>query len=139
VGAAMLAVCKTVPGGVLMFVPSYALMDKLTRRWQVSASGSCGGKARGGAADGRFCVWQGHELQQVAGLAGGPAVQRSLIFARGRQATGLWKQLEGEKHVCSEPRGAGDAFDKVIAGYYKAIKQGKGGLFLAVCRGKVRA
>ena len=37
VGSAMLAICQTVPGGVLMFVPSYALMDKLTRRWQVRA------------------------------------------------------------------------------------------------------
>lgn len=53
------------------------------------------------------------------------------------QATGLWKQLEKEKHLFSEPRGAGDAFDKAIAGYYKAVKQSRGGLFLAVCRGKV--
>jgi hypothetical protein len=31
----MLTICRTVPGGVLMFTPSYALMDKLSRRWQV--------------------------------------------------------------------------------------------------------
>ena len=55
------------------------------------------------------------------------------------QQTGLWKALEKEKQISSEPRGAGDAFDKAIAGYYKAVKHGRGGLFLAVCRGKVGA
>lgn len=56
----------------------------------------------------------------------------------GRQATGLWRQLEGVKPVFAELRGAGDAFDKTIAKYYAAVRSGRGGLFLAVCRGKVR-
>ena len=36
-----------------------------------------------------------------------------------------------------EPKGTGEAFDGVMKDYYGAIKKGQGGLFMAVCRGKV--
>jgi fanconi anemia group J protein len=36
VGAAVLEVCRTVPDGVLFFLPSYALLEKLKLRWEVS-------------------------------------------------------------------------------------------------------
>lgn len=32
-GDLVLEVCKTVPDGVLCFVPSYSALDKLTKRW----------------------------------------------------------------------------------------------------------
>ena len=31
----ILSVCKTVPDGVLVFLPSYSLLDRLMRQWQV--------------------------------------------------------------------------------------------------------
>lgn len=34
-GHLLLAVARTVPDGLLLFLPSYALMDKLSKRWQV--------------------------------------------------------------------------------------------------------
>jgi Fanconi anemia group J protein len=34
-GQLMLGVAHTVPDGLLLFLPSYALMDKLHKRWQV--------------------------------------------------------------------------------------------------------
>lgn len=36
-GQLVLAVANTTPDGVLLFLPSYALMDKLSKRWQVRA------------------------------------------------------------------------------------------------------
>ena len=53
------------------------------------------------------------------------------------QATGLWSELCTLKTVVAEPRGAQDDFDTVMRQYYGAIASGVGGLFLAVCRGKV--
>jgi Fanconi anemia group J protein len=47
-------------------------------------------------------------------------------------------QLQQVKAVFSEPRQAGDAFDTVIRNFYEAVDGGQGGLFMAVCRGKVR-
>lgn len=54
------------------------------------------------------------------------------------QVTGVWGQLQRLKQIVPEPRKAGDEFDAAIAQYYKAVAEGRGGLFMAVCRGKVR-
>lgn len=35
-GQTVLEACRVIPDGVLLFLPSYALMDKLIKRWQVS-------------------------------------------------------------------------------------------------------
>lgn len=37
IGQVILQSCKVVPDGVLVFLPSYSMMDKLTTRWQVTA------------------------------------------------------------------------------------------------------
>ena len=53
------------------------------------------------------------------------------------QASGAWAQICALKTVVSEPRGTGDSFDSCMSEYYAAIKSGRGGLMMAVCRGKV--
>ena len=55
----------------------------------------------------------------------------------GVQASGIWGELATLKKVVTEPKGTGEAFDTVMKDYYGAIKKGRGGLFMAVCRGKV--
>ena len=49
----------------------------------------------------------------------------------------MWAELEALKKVVVEPKGTGEAFDGVMKEYYGAIRKGQGGLFIAVCRGKV--
>ena len=34
-GQALLQTCQVVPDGVLVFMPSYSLLDRLMQRWQV--------------------------------------------------------------------------------------------------------
>ncbi|KAG2428118.1 hypothetical protein HXX76_011799 [Chlamydomonas incerta] len=84
-GEAVLRYCQVIPDGVLMFVPSYGLLDKLVTRWK---------------------------------------------------ATGLWSRLEGCKTLVTEGREAGKSFDESMARYYAAVRSGRGGLFMAICRGK---
>ncbi len=55
----------------------------------------------------------------------------------GVQVTGLLDQVQAVKPVFQEPRGAGDVFDRAVKAYYSSVAAGKGGLFMAVCRGKV--
>ena len=55
----------------------------------------------------------------------------------GLQTNGVWGELAALKKVVTEPKGTGEAFDGVMKDYYGAIKKGQGGLFMAVCRGKV--
>lgn len=88
VGRALLEVARRVPDGVLLFLPSYALLDKLVARWRSPASG-------------------------------------------------LLQDLRAIKPVFVEPRGSGDLFERTIQDYKGSIQQGRGGLLLAVCRGKV--
>jgi hypothetical protein len=173
VGAAVLAICRAVPGGVLMFMPSYALMDKLTRRWQVGRPGlllatapamgprpcsvdplnmprramPCRAALRHAAPryamPRRAMPCRAALCHAVPFLTASSSLREPFAPQTHRapappQATGLWAQLEALKFVALEPRQAGDAFDKAIAKYSAAVKSGRGGLFLAVCRGKVR-
>ena len=87
VGSAVVQVCRIIPDGVLLFLPSYSLLDKLTSRWKV---------------------------------------------------TGVWSRLSELKVLVQEPRtGGAEALQAVMKEYYSAIATGRGGLFMAVCRGKV--
>lgn len=63
---------------------------------------------------------------------------RTLVTeSRPVQGSGLWAQINGLKKIVCEPRGTGDLFDKAMSDYYSAIRRGKGGIFMAICRGKV--
>jgi len=42
------------------------------------------------------------------------------------------------KPVVCEPRGSGEEFERIMTSYYDDIKKGAGGIFFAICRGKVR-
>lgn len=37
-GNSVVNICRVVPDGVLLFLPSYSLMDKLMERWRVSTN-----------------------------------------------------------------------------------------------------
>lgn len=67
----------------------------------------------------------------------GPCLLPHTTVIPTKQATGMWSRLEAIKPLFAEPRAAGEAFDAVIASYYRAVDEGRGGLFMAVCRGKV--
>ncbi|KAL4419625.1 hypothetical protein ABPG77_008566 [Micractinium sp. CCAP 211/92] len=87
VGRVVLEAAACIPDGLLVFMPSYSLLDRLMARWK---------------------------------------------------STGTLKQLGELKKVVQEPRGGGqDALKKTMADYYGAIQSGSGGIFFAVCRGKV--
>ncbi|KAK9863411.1 hypothetical protein WJX84_010706 [Apatococcus fuscideae] len=86
IGLTILEAAKVVPDGMLVFFPSYSLLDRLCKQWQ---------------------------------------------------GNGMWSQINGLKKIICEPRGTGDLFDKAMSDYYSAIRKGKGGIFMAICRGKV--
>lgn len=53
--------------------------------------------------------------------------------------TGSLRQLRSIKPVWKEPQGgSAEELEESIQEYYVAIKSGQGGIFFAVCRGKVR-
>ena len=87
VGGIILSMCSTVPDGLLVFFPSYAMMEKLILRWK---------------------------------------------------ETGAFESMTRLKPFVQEPRvGGSEALKKTMNQYYRGIRDGAGGLFFAVCRGKV--
>lgn len=84
-GAAVLWVSRVTPHGVLCFLPSYTLMNKLIQRWK---------------------------------------------------ATGVWNELEQQKHIFVENRNVRDHND-IMEAYYEYANTSKGALLFAVFRGKV--
>lgn len=86
-GDIILKTCRTVPDGILVFFPSYSLLDKVVVRWR---------------------------------------------------ETGIMEDITSCKPFVQEPRGGGtEALKEVMEKYYQGINSGCGGVFLAVCRGKV--
>lgn len=53
-------------------------------------------------------------------------------------SSGAWRELKKIKPLWTEPQGgSAEDLEKSIQEYYEAIKEGMGGIFFAVCRGKV--
>ncbi|XP_058443866.1 regulator of telomere elongation helicase 1 homolog [Malaya genurostris] len=86
-GRTILSFCPIIPGGLLVFFPSYPLLHKCQEAWQ---------------------------------------------------ETGIWAQISRTKPIFVEPRGKQD-FLNAMTEYYQRINDpdGKGAIFMAVCRGKV--
>ena len=134
----VLAACKIVPDGVLMFLPSYSLMNKLCSRWQVRPYSDAQSQP---SRHWKMHVCLACEFANQQGDLYGVSPEHCAHCRTGSpillQATGTWAQICALKTVVSEPRGTGDNFDSCMTEYYAAIKSGKGGLMMAVCRGKV--
>lgn len=87
VGQIILRMCSTVPDGLLVFFPSYSMLEKLMYRWK---------------------------------------------------ETGVMDEMRRMKTFVQEPRSGGaEALKKTMDEYYEGINSDQGGLFFAVCRGKV--
>ncbi|XP_055586273.1 regulator of telomere elongation helicase 1 homolog [Uranotaenia lowii] len=86
-GRTILSFCPIIPGGLLVFFPSYPLLNKCQESWQ---------------------------------------------------ETGIWAQISRTKPIFVEPRGK-EQFLNTMTEYYQRINdsEGKGAIFMAVCRGKV--
>nr|XP_016931748.1 regulator of telomere elongation helicase 1 homolog [Drosophila suzukii] len=84
-GQTILNVSRIVPDGLLVFFPSYPMLNKCVDAWQ---------------------------------------------------ASGLWADISGKKPIFLEPRSK-DQFTSTMEEFYQAIRDSKGAVFMAVCRGKV--
>ncbi|KAH8289163.1 hypothetical protein KR054_001059 [Drosophila jambulina] len=84
-GQTILNVSRIVPDGLLVFFPSYPMLNKCVDSWQ---------------------------------------------------ASGLWADIAAKKPIFLEPRGK-DQFTSTMEEFYQAIRDSKGAVFMAVCRGKV--
>lgn len=95
---------------MLVFFPSYGLLDKVTMRWGKTGLAAALGGGGGGGAGGEEGVEPGQGQGQ--------------------------RQGQDDSGVLMEPRN-GKELEDVLAQYYKRIDSGQPGVLLAVCRGKI--
>eukprot|EP00092_Neocalanus_flemingeri_P017682 GFUD01019128.1.p1 GENE.GFUD01019128.1~~GFUD01019128.1.p1 ORF type:complete len:936 (+),score=293.78 GFUD01019128.1:31-2838(+) len=84
-GQVIIMILKIVPKGVLVFFPSYSLLNSTREFWQNS---------------------------------------------------GIWNRIDNLKRILVEPQRK-DALSTAMKEYYEEVRTGRGGCFMAVCRGKV--
>eukprot|EP00933_Yihiella_yeosuensis_P037633 TRINITY_DN3162_c0_g1_i5.p1 TRINITY_DN3162_c0_g1~~TRINITY_DN3162_c0_g1_i5.p1 ORF type:complete len:564 (+),score=122.38 TRINITY_DN3162_c0_g1_i5:609-2300(+) len=153
VGQALLTVVRAIPAGVLVFLPSFDILDRCLEEWQqrsgesievdINAEGGCtsrrGGRARGGSARGAKRRCRG-------------AVERVPEYGQGSVEAGsgsvsIYDQLQEAKGTivvepappCTEVSSLSAARTYKIAKqhYEDAIRRDGRGLLLAVYRGRM--
>ena len=107
VGNSLLSIRQASSAGMLIFFPSYGLLDKVVQRWTYTG------------------------LIAALGASGSGA---SILDDDNDTSGGSGGQSEGG--VVVEPRD-GKELDEVLANYYRRIDSGLKGVLMAVCRGKV--
>jgi len=106
-GRALLTLSAVVPGGLVVFAPSFAYLDALAARWSARAPSAAGAPPAGGGGGG--------------GCGGGSS------RGGGGGGPSLVERLErGGKRVFFEPRAAG-AVEAMLSQYAAAIRGGGGG------------
>ncbi|KAG1711219.1 Fanconi anemia group J [Nymphon striatum] len=145
VGDLILKVCGIIPYGVLCFLPSYGMMEKLIHRWEVKnwtvQEDDCSVYEK--ATDEKL-------LQNVLEepWRKKPTLEPTPIpTVTVTETTGLWDKLQSQKHLFAEPKAARpEEFDELINKYYDVISNSdttdtedeqNGAIFFAVCRGKI--
>jgi len=112
-GEVIRSVCSIVPKGVLVFFPSYTVMDSCIKFWESSK------------------VIEGINRFKVSS-----SIMFCLLLFILPSKFYLFISLF--QKVFIEPRGKYE-FNQTIQGYYDSVSSTNGGCLMAVCRGKVRA
>ncbi|GFN96610.1 fanconi anemia group j protein homolog [Plakobranchus ocellatus] len=125
-GGLVLKVCEAVPHGILCFLPSYKVLEKLITRWE-SVS---------------------YHLKEKS-----YSLTIDVLLFSDLQSIGLMQKITRKKRVISEPRGSDKLdFEEQMKLFYKSVQPRlecdkdsnedeseavDGAIFFAVCRGKV--
>lgn len=131
-GNTLASLCRNIPGGILIFFPSYASMEKNIQRW--------GGPAppdRVPVRVGVASVLSSQEKKRIIR----PKHVFHMVPGHFRPVGGEsspWQRLLAWKPIVVEPRSSSDLTD-VISEYKKMIAapNGPGAILMGVCRGKI--
>jgi regulator of telomere elongation helicase 1 len=138
-GHSLVELAKIIPGGMLIFFPSYGIMNKCTESWGGPAPRAWLGNQKGGSN--RAASFFGPKGRNKAPSNTGSRFsfpQISTHFDAQQQGLCIWKRLLSHKAIVVEPRSSSDMKD-VIEDFdrYIAAKKSKGCILMGVCRGKI--
>lgn len=132
-GSTLASLCRNIPGGVLVFFPSYSAMEGAVSKWGGPTSERFGGRSSGGKGAAFFAA---KRKKQAAKKYVFPMVPPS--FRAAGTESSPWQRLLARKTVVLEPRSTSDLTD-AISEYKKALAMPKsaGAILMGVCRGKI--
>lgn len=127
-GNTLASLCRVIPGGVLVFFPSYSSMENCVQSWGGPSARNSG---NGGAPTKFFAA----RKQKSTPKYSFPQVP-SHFMTEG--ASNPWTRLLAKKPIVLEPRSTNDLTD-AIAEFKKFISMPKsaGCILMGVCRGKI--
>jgi len=127
-GNTLASLCRVIPGGVLVFFPSYSSMDNCVQSWGGPSARNSG---NGGAPSKFFAA----RKQKSTPKYSFPQVPTHFMT---EGASTPWTRLLAKKPIVLEPRSTNDLTD-AIAEFKKFISMPKsaGCILMGVCRGKI--
>ena len=135
-GNTLVSLGKIVPGGMLIFFPSYGVMETCLEKW----GGPILGNKRnfgGGSKSNSFFAARKRRSTGAARYSFPHAGPNTFRTTRGEPTT-PWKRLLGTKAVVVEPRSSADLPDAIVEFHkYLSLQKSTGVALLGVCRGKI--
>ena len=139
-GNTLVSLAKVVPGGMLIFFPSYSVMETCLERWGGPASSSSrynNAKKTGAYFSARNKKGSNaSNRQQYSFPFTAPSIYGSNLG--GSNPVTPWKRLIGAKSIVVEPRSTADLPDAISEFHkYLGMPKSKGCILMGVCRGKI--
>jgi len=134
-GNTLVALSRVIPGGMLIFYPSYGVMEKCCEAWGGPSSKAFFGIQKGGKSP--FFAPRGKNgSSNPSSRFSFPRIATSLESHQ--QTLCIWKRLLAQKSIVVEPRTSADMKDAIDEfDKYIAAKNSKGCILMGVCRGKI--
>jgi regulator of telomere elongation helicase 1 len=135
-GNTLATLSRIIPGGMLVFFPSYGVMETALERWGGPAS-RAGNHGQGGVHN-----FFARRQRKMAGSGSNSArysfPQQSLDMTSSLGGSNPWKRLMSNKAVIIEPKSSSDLPDAINEFHkYLNLPKSKGVALFGVCRGKI--
>ena len=136
-GNTLASLCNNIPGGVLVFFPSYVAMEAAIQRWGGPSSERNNARQSGRGGGGRGAAFFAAAKRKVTSTKYVfPMVPNH--FRSTTTESSPWQRLLARKAIVLEPRSTSELND-AISEYKKFIGTPKstGAILMGVCRGKI--
>lgn len=140
-GNTLASLCGNIPGGMLVFFPSYVAMEAAIQRWGGPTSSSeqryGGRKSIGGGGRGAAFFAAAARKKQASAKFVFPMVPAQFRSTAADQSS-PWQRLLARKAIVLEPRSTSELSD-AISEYKRfiAMPKSSGAILMGVCRGKI--
>ena len=142
-GNTLVSLAKVIPGGMLIFFPSYGVMETCLERWGGPSSSSSRYNNNSNPQNKFFAARKGGKSSRGSGQQfsfpyTAPSLYGSTLTASGTNTSTPWKRLLGAKSVVVEPKSTADLAD-AMSEFQKFLDmpKSKGCILMGVCRGKI--